>query len=487
VLSRSRFWSHVSSSAITTLTLLLEQLYDNYPTDPADLFAVLYDSLPERLFALDGEAEDWLVDDAVSEIAALVEGEVAQSGRLSSDSLERFAVDVDQEERGRFAVMLGLDRAMEQLDLTAGTPDSGPLVELELRYLELGRLNTEAVAGAVLPKIVSPAQEHLLPESLREAFSAVIRVPADSAVPVRHHVNPDAWIRRGVRDGGLFVGVMPAFDRVDPLIVERVDGSAASAYRLRLEDTGNERDWVEQRLTEIDQSGAQIVVLPEVALTPPLLAAWQTAMRASAQAAGRAVRWVVVGSGPERDDEGERPHNRAVVLDRASGSVVWQQDKQFRFQLESNIIRRWGLEEQLGEGPLEEWITPGAELVVVETPGIRLAIAICEDLEELDTVGAAARDWGVSHLLVPIFSQKIRRHRWEDKSAGWLLQHGGIRTVVVNSHWVGDVDPQADEEPVDALAVADETLPVAIEPTTGIAVFRFTADGVFLVGAAAQA
>src|SRR4051812_31004239 len=102
----------------------LEQVSDNYLTDPADLFAFLYDALPERLFAENEDAEGWLYDGVVADIASLVEGEVAESGRLSLDSLNRFAIDVEDQQRGCFAVLLGLDRSLQQADPETGTFDS---------------------------------------------------------------------------------------------------------------------------------------------------------------------------------------------------------------------------------------------------------------------------------------------------------------------------------------------------------------------------
>jgi hypothetical protein len=106
---------------------------------------------------------------------------------------------------------------------------------------------------------------------------------------------------------------------------------------------------------------------------------------------------------------------------------------------------------------------------------------ICEDLTELDTTGVTAVAWGVSHALVPVFSQAIRRYRWEEGSAGQLLQQGGVRTVVCNSQWVGDVEPDSDMVCGDALAIGTERhLADAETPTTAVT-FRFTSEGVFLL------
>lgn len=448
-----------------------------YSTDPADLFSQLYDELDERLFARDEEAEMWLDDDSVREIAAEVEHEVVTSGRLSGETVERF-LDVVEVDRNRFAILLGLDQAFLQADLIAGSYDEAWLVELTLRYLETGRYSTDGVRGAVLPKLVVPGQEHLLPESLREAFVAVIRVPPESPVPVEHIVLDD-WLSRTVREAGLFVAALPAFDASADLLVKRMDVEPA-AYRIRLVDTGDELDRVRAFVDALDQTEGILALLPEIALTPTLLSAWQQVCAAYPPPIGARLTWIVVGSGPEHNDSDRRPHNRAVVIERATGRIVWFQDKQYRFPLTDELIRRWNLQ-KLGKGPVEEWITVGGELRVVETPGLRTTVLICEDMTQLDTVGTACRDWGVSLALCPIFSQAMRKFRWERNHAAWLHQAVGVQTVVCNSQYVGDVEPEENDPVGDVLAVgvAVELAPQqhAAEPV----LVRLTEHGVFIV------
>lgn len=247
-----------------------------YSTDPADLFSQLYDELPERLFASEEEAEAWLTDDAVAEIAADVERQVVSTGRVDAETLERF-LDVADRDRNCFAVLLGLDQAFMQVDLVTGTYDVGGLTELALRYLETGRLSTAAVTGAVLPKVAVPAQEHLLPESIRDAFASAIRVPIRTPIEVTPHLL-EHWPSRSARESGEIIAALPAFDRDAPLEIARVDQPVPS-YRLRIGQIGDPRGWVSERLAALDAAGAHMAILPELALTPELLDAWQDACR----------------------------------------------------------------------------------------------------------------------------------------------------------------------------------------------------------------
>jgi predicted amidohydrolase len=452
-----------------------------YSTDPANLFCQLYDTLPERLFAVEAEAEGWLGHHNVEEVASLVEDEVLQSGQLSGDSIERYVLGVTEIERATFAVLLGLDRAFSAVDLVTATYDESALVDLVLRYVETGRLSTADVEGALVPRIVSPAQEHLLPQSRREAFANVLRIGA-TPVPVEHVLlEPTHWFSRTLRDAGLYCGCLPAFDRDAPFTVARAEHLGRSCYRLRLEDPADSRRWITERLAELDDSGAQVGLLPEMALTPVLLQAWIETLREQPPLPGTSLRWIIIGSGPVDEAEQSPPHNRCVVLARAGGEVLWQQDKQYRFQLEPRLIERWGLVDHLDSETREEWITAGDHLVVVETPGVRAAIFVCEDLSEIMTLGVTAAEWGVSHALVPIFSQAIRRHRWEQRDASHLLQGAGTRSLVANSLWVGDADPTASGTPGDALAVSDQVRLCAANGPLDVMVFRFTEHGAFAI------
>jgi hypothetical protein len=448
-----------------------------YSTDPANLFSQLYDELSERLFAVNEEAESWIDDPSVQEIAADVEHEAVVTGRVSEVTVERL-LELESD-RNRFAILLGLDRALMQAGLIQGTHDESELVELTLRYLETGRLSTDDVTGAVVPKNTSPGQEHLLPESLRDAFTAVVRVPATTPIAVEHAVLDD-WPDRTVREAGLYVAALPAFNADAKLIVERVDAEPP-AYRLRLDHDDEAAEWVAERLRALDATRAVIAVLPEMALTPTLLTAWRNACASTPRPHGSRLGWVIAGSGPETDDLARRPRNRAVVVARSSGDIAWYQDKQFRFQLEDDVVKRWGLAAQLGAGPLEEWITVGPRLHVAEAPGFRAAVLICEDLTQLDTIGVTCRDWGVSHAFCPIFSQAIRKFRWERQHGLWLEQAIGLQTIICNSQYIGDVEPADDAPSGDVLALGD-TVELA-EPRGCLdpIVFRFTEHGVFFV------
>src|SRR4051794_33888749 len=90
-------------------------------SDPADLFVQLYDGLDEAIVR-DPEAEAWLDDEGVSDIASLIEGQALETGRIDTEWLEE-SLDLDETPAHRFAVLHGLDLAFDSASLLTATHD----------------------------------------------------------------------------------------------------------------------------------------------------------------------------------------------------------------------------------------------------------------------------------------------------------------------------------------------------------------------------
>jgi predicted amidohydrolase len=199
-------------------------------------------------------------------------------------------------------------------------------------------------------------------------------------------------------------------------------------------------------------------VLPEAALNDRLLEAWRDACRAT-QPSGE-LRLLLVGTGPVTqgvdgcllagevpDGElGTLPHNRAVLLERATGELVMAQDKQRGFSMDASYRRRNDL---LTEGDdaevcatMDELITDSVGLNVFDSRSGRIAILICEDLGRVTDTGALVYRAGVEIVLAPILAPPILPDRWQDSAAKYLTPDGAD-VVVVNSIALGreDLDP----------------------------------------------
>ncbi|MFG1603749.1 hypothetical protein [Actinoplanes sp. NPDC049265] len=210
-------------------------------------------------------------------------------------------------------------------------------------------------------------------------------------------------------------------------------------------------------LAALDKSGAQFAVLPEAALDDRLLDAWQSACRASAVLGN--LRLLLAGTGPvtvapegcllagefSNDQLGVLPHNRAVLLDRATGEVVLAQDKQRGFSMTATFRRREGLligEKEPGEideRVLDELMTDPTGLNLFDSRSCRIAILICEDLGRVADTGALVFVAGVGMVLAPVLAPPLLPDRWQERAAKQLTPDGAD-VVVVNSLAFGRED-----------------------------------------------
>jgi predicted amidohydrolase len=212
-------------------------------------------------------------------------------------------------------------------------------------------------------------------------------------------------------------------------------------------------------LAALDDSGAQLAVIPEAALDDQLLDAWRDACR-SMDPRGD-LRLLVVGTGPvtvkadgcllagEISDHelSSLPHNRAVLLERATGELVMAQDKQRGFSMDAQYRKRVNIfidEEEVDEagGTIDELITDPEGLNVLDSRCGRIAILICEDLGRVTDTGAIVSRAGVEMILAPILAPPILPNRWQEAAAKCLTPDGAD-VIVVNSLALGreDLDP----------------------------------------------
>jgi predicted amidohydrolase len=201
-------------------------------------------------------------------------------------------------------------------------------------------------------------------------------------------------------------------------------------YRIGPNGVGATRARVDDVIRGFDEAGAVIGVAPELCLSPDLLARWRAALSERRSAAESALRLVLVGTG---DVEGsDPPTNTAVLLDAQTGEVVARQRKVFPFNLGADDLELWGLNDRL-PGPIDEDLTPGERVMVLEAGGVRLAMLVCEDLARLPALAGPLCRHGISLLLVPVFARPTKDRRWERARAESYSDSTGATVVVANS------------------------------------------------------
>ena len=383
--------------------------------DYADLFCALFDGIDAAEFRADGES--WLLDEQILDAAARVE-----AAALAGDPVKV---------RHPFAALLGIDAALAHANPILGGPAPPALSEYALRYAESGRLDSGAKPGALLPRFARPGRRGQLPDDLADAFGALVRVKAADWDACGHVTLPaQARLTRAHREAGLLVATAPMIREPDELEWEVEERGGLRFYRIHPADSEDTRRRVERVIAGWDERDVAIGIVPELCLSSALLHSWQAALRERERAATSRLRLVVAGSG--NVEEATPPVNSAVLLDARTGEALVHQRKVHPFNFSQADLELWGLGGRLS-APIDEDLTRGERLCVVETGGARLAILVCEDLARLHAFAGALHGHGVSLILVPVFARPTKDRRWERSRAEVYSDATGSNVVVANS------------------------------------------------------
>jgi predicted amidohydrolase len=387
--------------------------------DYANLFCELFDRIDPAQFRAEGAA--WMADPEVASVAGAVE----------QAALDGEPVVVPTDARGTFAVLLGLDAAFAYVNpLLAETPPPA-LTEYALRYAEAASLDTGVVPGALLPRFTRPGRRGQLPEDLADAFGSVMRVKPSAWDVCDHAILPArSRLTRAERTAGLRVATAAMIREPDELEWEVEERGGLRFYRIHPADQEPTRARVENVIARWDAQDVAIGVAPELCLSRALLERWQLALKRRAGARTSRLRLVVAGSG--NLDGSSPPSNEAVLLDALTGEVLVRQRKVHPFNFSAEDLELWGLTDRL-PGPIDEDLSRGERVCVVEAGGVRLAILVCEDLARLHAFAPALHAHGVSLLLVPVFARPTKDRRWERSRAEVYSDAIGSTVVVANS------------------------------------------------------
>ncbi len=412
-----------------------------HPADPADLFIRLYDALPDHRFQ-GWQATDWHRDPAVRRRADEICETVLALGRLDPDLTEEI-IEADGD-RGRFAILLGLDAALAYASPYSPYHDAPALSGVLIQYLTEGRLNSDERDGALLPRCAFPGRP--LGRRTKAEFFGVHRVPPAEWERIDHSVLPAVNDAHFNRDEPVTIGCAPVLETFDDVEIGFEHRYDMTLYRLRPVDSDAVRKRIRTIVRRLDEAGARIAVMPEIALSDGLLEHWK---EVAYDTAGRdrdqhPLRYIMLGSGPL--GPGDPPPNRAVLIDRWTGEELLVQDKLSGFTLDQDQMRLWRLPGAPESGTADEHIQPGTRVSVLDMALGRLAVLICEDLTRSIGWERELLACGVSHLLVPIFSKPILRYRWEQQGAERQIATLGSWVTVANSLVVGTVIPD-DELP----------------------------------------
>jgi predicted amidohydrolase len=146
------------------------------------------------------------------------------------------------------------------------------------------------------------------------------------------------------------------------------------------------------------------------------------------------------------------------------------------FNFSQQDLELWGLADRL-TAPIDEDLSRGSRVCVVEAGGVRLAMLVCEDLARLHAFAAALHGHGVSLILVPVFARPTKDRRWERSRAEVYSDAIGSSVVVANSLVIAEIlQTPAPVGTAIAVAPGQAALGHCSEPDD-VVVFALGADG----------
>ena len=394
-------------------------------TDYADLFCELFDRLEPAEFHAAGES--WAYSTKLAESASEVERLVLAGAPLAAGG----------EGQEIFATLVGVDAALAHANPLMGGPTPPALTEYALRYAESGRFDSGSIAGGLLPKFARPGRQGQLPNDLTDAFGAVARVGASDWSACDHVVlRAPSRLARADRTPSIRVATAPMIGEPEEMEWHVEERSGVTFYRIHPADLEPTARRIESVVEDWDEQDVTIGVVPELCLSAKLLERWQQALREREGGANSQLRLVLAGSGNVRDSS--PPANEAVMLDGRTGQVLVAQPKVHPFNFSQEDLELWGLADRL-PAPIDEDLSRGERVVVVEAGSVRLAILVCEDLAQLHAFSAALHSHGVSLILVPVFARPTKDRRWERARAEVYSDAVGSNVVVANSLVIAEV------------------------------------------------
>jgi predicted amidohydrolase len=397
--------------------------------DAADFFALGYDILASDQYVpsfAQGIVDEWYVEEAVQQRRRQVRDQVLATGRLSAADAR--AADGGGPEL--LATLLAIDDAFAEVLFPPDTGCSEGMYDYVERWEERRILNTSASPGALLPRWSRPGRAS--GGSLRhprDPFAYLTRVPEPLWSRCRHVVIP-RYHDVACESYDVRVACLPFLENLDELDLQVIPEGPHRGYRAQAADQPALAARVSTALDALVESGADIALLPECALSPNLLAVWREVLKG--RRTGR-LKWLMAGTG--LFDRGHpRPASTAILLSTRDGALIGSQDKQFGFSLQPHQIQNWGLNRIPQDDRVwDESISVGTELTIFDSSKLRAAIAVCEDASRTDTLAPSIRESGVTLLMVPIFAREIDRQGWEESSGQLHMLESGAHVVISNS------------------------------------------------------
>lgn len=421
---------------------------------PADLFMALWRLLEKRR-------------DEVRLLAQGLEADHARAGRLTAEAADRLregaaaleawvgkGMDIDRILAAAQAIDGWFAPLASRYDVRAfDDPLPAERLEARRRLNRDGRFNADPADGQLILRpgllaramnIRETAPPGADPDTFDpvDLFASLLVVPPSLPMEAERDGDPDRRIAVEYRriaavsdqdpaDPGWapVIGVVPLAEAEDDLSIRQFRRDGEDWYDPTPRDLGRR---AADAIAGLAERGATFVLFPEVSVGADTLAAIRRALRA--QAVDGTIRYALIGVKEEAEDGG-RPRNRALLLDRC-GTVIASQTKLHCWDLDSDQCRSYDLRDRNGRllDCAREDIETGDRFILLELPDLgRLAVAICEDLGRSEPSAWIASGMMVDWLVTPVMDSGLTTERWQAKEGGASSRAGYCRVIVANS------------------------------------------------------
>ncbi len=408
----------------------------SFPWFP-DVLAGWYDHYVAHRVAAD--IEQWryvrprLVEQWTSELA---QAPHTAAARIEQAIAKRPTAAARQERT--FRALQAASTAFERVGVTTGYAYGGvEWAEIRHQWSQHGNLVKHA-AGVLLPRrprrhgwqTARPEPKIYHPGAM---FSGFLRPAAPRDLDIAFRTMPDLELTEQAIAPQLRIAVAPLVNAMDELKFEPIDDPAGRrAFRVGLTDADAITERAKQTVAVAGRLRCDVLLFPELCLSPAGQAALQAAMPSLVTRAGGRP-WLVVAGSSLTPAAGGGCHNRAVVLD-GEGRERLAHNKLHPYEMSSREADRYGIGEALHDEPrVEDIVVQPRRLELLECPLGRTAVLICEDLSNFDTFGPVVQDFEVDWLLVPVMDGVQTTTRWTASYSSAIrggFRHGGARRYV---------------------------------------------------------
>jgi hypothetical protein len=233
-------------------------------------------------------------------------------------------------------------------------------------------------------------------------------------------------------DDVLVVGFAPLAERLDDIKVKLLPAEGTRrSYDVVAKDLS---DRAAAAMEKLVLAGANVVIFPEMAITPATLTGIRDAASKLGAEPKSPLRLVVAGT--RVDGDGGPPYNEAVLFNHR-GEQIGRQRKLHRWNLDSDLRNIYGVPRDNGmrkKDLLYEYIEPGDAMCIWESPRLgRLAVLICESLGRTQPGMWILENMRLDWLFTPVLDRSLEQWRWIGQAGFQATRAGRCRVVVANS------------------------------------------------------